>query len=561
MSAPPVESTGLRPAAALADLTEICRHHHLADLERRCLTAARQASGDDYVVAVLGQFKAGKSSLLNCLLGREVLPVQAIPATAVVTRVRYGDRLLARVKQRGREPSAVPLGELGEWVTQTGNPDNRREVDWVEVRSPALADLAGLTLVDTPGTGSSWETNTSTSLAWLPNAGAALVAISGTQPLAEPDLRLIDLLRPHTPSLTVVLTKIDLLTVADASQVLAHVRGQLAARLPSPPPVLAFSTRPGHEALRRQLREHLRGLDRNRAEALAVLTRHRIRRIADDALSYLELAHAAASGHERSVAELRQVLAEERARLGGVRVQAQAQLRPLIRRIDARADKLFGRELAGLVRQVGTRLETAMPTWHGTLAGETRAFRSWLESELTASLTPLAEGTATALVPLLEEGLEPLRQVGQAYVQRLRERVRAALGVELRLPVPTPVTAGLDPVEIHLNAVFDSHLELLSWAVPMALFRPLVHRHFRRTVGWQVEKNLYRAGYVTARRAAAALQHCLDAYLEVLAGQVDSYQQLAAEPSDLPRLERELAAVRPLGSAARTGEVMTCPRP
>lgn len=324
--------------------------------------------------------------------------------------------------------------------------------------------------------------------------------------------------------------------------------------------MLPFSTRPGHEALRERLREQLRELERNRTEALDVLTRHRIGCIADDALGYLELAHAAASGHDRAVAELRWALADERARLAGVRLQAQAQLRPAIRRIGARADKLLGRELPGLVQRIGAGLEATMPAWHGTLAEEARAFRSWLETELTASLTPLVEGATAALAPLLQEGLEPVRQVGEAFVQRLQERGRAALGVQLRLPVPAPVAAGFDAPQIHLNAVFDSHLELLSWAVPMALFRPLVHRHFRRTIGWQVEKNLYRAGYVTAGRASAALQHSLEAYLQVLARQVDTYQQLAAEPSDLPGLEGELAAVRQY-ARSQPGEVTSCPQP
>jgi len=544
VSVPPAEFVD----ATLAELAGIARRHRLAGLEERCLTAVRQARDGDHVVAVLGQFKAGKSSLLNWLLGEDVLPVQAIPTTAVVTRVRYDDRLTARVKRRGHEPAAAPLGELGEWITQAGNPDNRRDVEWVEVRSPALADLPGLTLVDTPGTQSSWEANTATSLGWLPNAGAALVAVSATQPLAEADLRLLDLLRPHTPSLTIVLTKIDLLTPPDAREVAAHVRQQLAARLPNPPPVLPFSTRPGHAESRERLREHLRELDRHRAEARDALARHRIGRIAGEVLGCLELAQAAASGHDRAVADLRGVLADERTRLTGVRVRAQAQLRPTIQRIGAQADKLLGRQLTGLVRHVGSRLETAMPAWHGTLAGETRAFRSWLELELTTSLAPLVEATAAALAPLLEEGLESIRQTGEAFVQRLRARIETALGVELRLPVPTPSAVGFTAPEIHLNTVFDSHLELLSWAVPMILFRPLVHRHFRRTVGWQVEKNLYRAGYVTAGQASAALARSLDAYLELLAEQVDTYQRLAGEPSDLPGLERELATVRQLSA-------------
>ncbi|MGC3955304.1 MAG: dynamin family protein [Propionicimonas sp.] len=530
--------------AGLTELAELARRHQLSELEQRCATALWQAGQGEYNVAVLGQFKAGKSSLLNSLLGADLLPVQAVPATAVVTRVRSGERLLALLKRPEQEPVELPLAQLAEWVTQAGNPDNQRGVEWVEVRSPALADLAGLTLVDTPGTGSSWQANTAASLGWLPNAGAALVAVSATQPLAEADLRLIEQLLPHTPQLTVLLTRIDLLSEPDAAQVMAHVRRQLAVRLPNPPAVWPYSVADGYQALREQLREQLRELAQDRATALAVLTRHRIARIGQDAVGYLSLARAAAAGHDREVAALRQVLAEERDRLAAVRALALAQLQPLIRQFNARADRLLSRELPPLVHRIAAELETAMPGWHSSLAHETTAFRDWLAAALAAALTPLTDQTTAALHPLLEQGLEPIQQLGQA--QRLQQRVRQALGVELQLPVPVPAMADPPEPRVHLNPVFDSHLELLSWAVPMAVLRPLVHRHFRRTLGWQVEKNLYRAGYLTAGRATVALQATLHAYLTVLADQVDSYQRLAAEPSDLPLLDRELAAVRRL---------------
>jgi hypothetical protein len=189
----------MRPSPAdLATIAGIARRHHLTDIDRRCRTARQQAAEGLVTVAVLGRFKAGKTTLLNQLLGEDLLPVQAIPATAVITRLRFGPVLRVSVKAGTGAPFAIEPGEIGNWATETGNPSNCRDVDWVDVASPALAELAGLVLVDTPGTGSSWEHNTRASLDWLTNVGAAVIAVNATQPLAEDDLKLLELLQPHT---------------------------------------------------------------------------------------------------------------------------------------------------------------------------------------------------------------------------------------------------------------------------------------------------------------------------------------------------------------------------
>jgi ribosome biogenesis GTPase A len=50
-----------------------------------------------FTLLVLGEFKRGKSTLVNCLVGREVLPVGAAPTTAVITRITYGEEPAARL--------------------------------------------------------------------------------------------------------------------------------------------------------------------------------------------------------------------------------------------------------------------------------------------------------------------------------------------------------------------------------------------------------------------------------------------------------------------------------
>ena len=112
-------------------------------------------------VLVAGEAKRGKSTLVNALLGRPLLPSGVTPLTAVATTVRYGEDPRAEVRFADGHEEKHPLAALDDLVTERGNPRNRRGIAAVTafVDAPVLAD--GVELVDTPGTGSvfTWDTD------------------------------------------------------------------------------------------------------------------------------------------------------------------------------------------------------------------------------------------------------------------------------------------------------------------------------------------------------------------------------------------------------------------
>ncbi|MBN9103871.1 MAG: dynamin family protein [Propionibacteriaceae bacterium] len=534
-------------ASDLERLAALAGRHHLEGIEQRAETARLQATDDVVSVAVLGRFKAGKTSMLNQLLGEDLLPVQAIPATAVITRLRSGPRLTVRVFPTAGDAFAIGPAQLADWTTESGNPDNVRQVEWVQVESPALADLDHLVLVDTPGTGSSWEHNTGTSLRWLPNVGAALIAVNSTQPLSHDDVELVRLVQPHTPNIIVVLTKIDLLDQADLCAVTAHIRGQLHDRTGLTPPIVAISTAGRHAAQREQLRELLHGLNENHRTVSTRLAEHRTGQLTGECRSYLRLARAAATSTDLAVEGLRRALAVETGRLPTLAQQARAQLRPVSDAMVATTQDAVRRALPSVVRGVVGDLERELPTWKGTLAGETAHFHSWIEQALTEALGPFGERATHGLDGLLADGLEPVQRMGEAFLQRLERLVSEATGEELTLPVPELHPAALDPVDVMVGAIFDSHLEVVSWAVPMGLARGAVHRHFVSMVPWQVEKNLTRTAYRTAEAATRRLNQTLDDHIGQLAAIVRTCEQLVdSRPDDLAAIDADLEVLESL---------------
>ena len=125
------------------------------DRDREQIGALRdRLDGARLRVLVAGEAKRGKSTLINALLGRALLPAGVTPLTAVATTVRYGDDPHAQVRFADGHEEKQPLPALPDLVTERGNPRNQRHIAAVTVYAdaPLLAD--GVELVDTPGTGS-----------------------------------------------------------------------------------------------------------------------------------------------------------------------------------------------------------------------------------------------------------------------------------------------------------------------------------------------------------------------------------------------------------------------
>ena len=143
------------PSGTVDRVGAICRRFRIDSLAPQ-LAACEEMLGDGGVVdvAVLGQFKAGKSSFLNALIGVPVVPVDVLPSTAVVTRIGYGARERVIVHGNAGDPFEIPQARLAEFVTERGNPANEKRVAVVDVELPSLAPYEGVRFVDTPGMGS-----------------------------------------------------------------------------------------------------------------------------------------------------------------------------------------------------------------------------------------------------------------------------------------------------------------------------------------------------------------------------------------------------------------------
>ncbi len=224
-------STGM-PALDL--VMDVAARYEISALSGLLASTRNSLGQDEITVAVLGRFKAGKSSFLNHFIGRSILPVGIVPVTAVVTEIRFGAREEARVYHRDGRDSQVPLDQIGSYISEKENPGNTKQVDLITVELPELRRFRGLRFVDTPGLESALSHNTQTSLNWLPNVGlGTLVAVSVDPPLSQRDIDLLRSLHQYTPKVAVLLTKADLVSGPELEGgCQAFVRAQLVRNFP-----------------------------------------------------------------------------------------------------------------------------------------------------------------------------------------------------------------------------------------------------------------------------------------------------------------------------------------
>jgi hypothetical protein len=162
-------------------------HFRHADDEFRanaCRELMVKLAEDRFTLAVLGQFNRGKSSLMNAIMGRQILPTGVLPLTSAITVLRYGSQERLVVQRKGWTfAQATPFSALAGIVTQQGNPGNEKQIERVYVEMPLPFLRRGLEFVDTPGVGSAVDANTSTTMDFLPRCDAALFVTSVDTPL------------------------------------------------------------------------------------------------------------------------------------------------------------------------------------------------------------------------------------------------------------------------------------------------------------------------------------------------------------------------------------------
>lgn len=216
---------------SLGALAAVARELELERSVRDAETLADRVAAGRFYVACVGQFKRGKSTLLNALVNDPILPTGFVPVTAVPTVLRYGAVRAARVRIEGADWRAIDPAQVVEYVSEARNPQNAKRVDGVEVLLPSPLLSSGMCLVDTPGLGSVFSGNTEMTRAFIPHIDAAIVVFGADPPLAADELALVDELSHHIDAMLFALNKADRVSDDERAATSEFARSMLERQL------------------------------------------------------------------------------------------------------------------------------------------------------------------------------------------------------------------------------------------------------------------------------------------------------------------------------------------
>jgi ribosome biogenesis GTPase A len=363
----------------LADLALELGAEPTADEAREL--AARVAEGRFYVACV-GQFKRGKSTLINALIGQEVVPTGFIPVTAVPTVIRFGEHPRARVRTRDGSWREIPISELKDYVTEERNPENKKQMDGAEVFVPSPLLSSGMCFVDTPGLGSVFTGNTATTQAFIPHIDAALVVVGADPPIAGEELTLVEAVGKQVQDLILVINKADRTTDAERAAAVTFTQQILEKRLHRPVgevfEVSAFERLQNHGPLRDWEKliaslQHLindsgrnlvraaceRGLQRLSEQLLVIVSEDRdaLKRPIEESERRISVMKQTIAEAERSMRELSFLFMAEQQRISDLFVDRH---REFLKSVIPKADREFADGLASTAKGFGPHYRRRM---------------------------------------------------------------------------------------------------------------------------------------------------------------------------------------------------------
>lgn len=198
-------------------------------------TAAREMmENPSFDVVVCGEVKKGKSSLLNAIVGENILPVNVEIATSQVFRIMnssYESYYLVFTDGTKKSISREKLSKYGSQVDAElyGEPIfQNHTLAYIEVNMPIQFLPQGVNLVDTPGLGAMYKSHEWITQNYVKKASAVIFVMDPERPLVEKEKEFILKVLDITPHILFVMTKIDMYSKEVIENIIARDEELLA---------------------------------------------------------------------------------------------------------------------------------------------------------------------------------------------------------------------------------------------------------------------------------------------------------------------------------------------
>lgn len=497
-------------------------------------------------LAVLGQFKRGKSTFLNALLGEALLPTSVVPLTALPTWIQAADKPQVRCVFQDGSFQEINIQHrediariLTHYATEEGNPENHLGVVEITLNYPSSFLAEGVVLIDTPGIGSTLRHNTETTLQFLPKCDAGVFLLSADPPITEIEVDFLKTVQSKIPKLFFVINKIDYLDMPGRLEVLRFLKHVLRehSAIEDETPVFCISARAavearqagdaekwkesGFEAVERHLIDFL---VRDKRHALQSAIRQKAHDMVAGALLWLRLTHCS----------LQMPLEDLQSRMAAF----EAWLIQMRHEHVAIHDQLAGdrRRLHRLLEDESGQLQSrAAQALHGVLnaelirLGNSAVDESALQDAMQASIPPLFKDEFESVVTHFQERIRQLSQRYEDHTDSLVDSVRRTAAGLFDIPFhPSHAMHDMEAgrMPYWLTYRWDYAFGLIS---PSLVDRFMPQRFRARRIEKRFRRKIESLAVTNAGKLREALANQIDTAMTACSRKLDQRVNMAVE--------------------------------
>ena len=216
---------------ALSDMERLCEQMKMEENRQEIERIQKKLSGHIFSVGIMGEFKRGKSTVINSLLEKEIMPADILPCSATMNRVTYDLHPHVQLQMRDGTTKDIPVEELASYVTKLNaeNESRAAEVDEAIVYYPCRFCKNGVDIVDTPGLNDDERMN-KISEEVIPKLDAVIMVLTPDNPFSMSEAEFVrnKLMASDLSRLIFVVNKIDTIRrVADRKRVVDGIREKI----------------------------------------------------------------------------------------------------------------------------------------------------------------------------------------------------------------------------------------------------------------------------------------------------------------------------------------------
>lgn len=477
-----------------AELEAVARKLEKEEMAQSVSAVVRKLDEERFYLAVLGNFKRGKSTFINALLGSPILPTGVVPLTSVVTKLSYDvdDRAVVTYEDGGKR--TIELDALEDYITERGNPGNKKNIAEVDVlvNSPLLQ--RGVILVDTPGIGSTYISNTRATYDFLSKLDAAIIVIGSDPPISEVELDFVREVKPNVEGLFFVQNKMDRANAKDWNEALLFSKTVLEKDLKMDIKLYPLSSLNALEAKSRNDKEKLlesglpvleADLERfimvEKGQLLLRSASRKLQRIVSDLRTSVDM-------EQRVMCEMSQTLDDKiswlEKEIGSVK-RRMDEIEYLIDGGVDRVTKTFDEELDAFKRTNRPLLMSRLDEFFDELGPDhsAKTFAERTEQFLTACITdtykPFIEMQGEKFTASFGDIVARFEREADALDESFKQEVSAMFNIEIIRSVPSALDLGKSRFYFDRAAVLNYN-SVIPAEMPFLLPKPLYQRTMRK---------------------------------------------------------------------------------